>query len=68
MRGLNSPRLSGSAKSLGCPQFLRQILRQRDATDSAAELALILHRADINCGAVGEVIENLLGAPSPGAE
>jgi hypothetical protein len=43
-------------------------LRQGDATDSAAELALILHRADINCGAVGEVIENLLGAPSPGAE
>jgi hypothetical protein len=68
MRGLNSPRLSGSAKSLGCSQFLRQISRQADATDSAAELALILHRADINCGAVGEVIENLLGAPSPGAE
>ena len=56
----------GSAKSLGCPQFLRQILRRRDAGDKAAEPGLALHRAKINCGAVGEVVENLLSPPSPG--
>lgn len=56
----------GSGTSLGCPQFLRQILRRRDAGDKAAEPGLALHRAKINCGAVGEVIENLLSPPSPG--
>jgi hypothetical protein len=35
-------------------------LRQRDAGDKAAEPGLALHRAKINCRAVGQVIENLL--------
>ena len=36
------------------------------AGGEAADQELALHRAKINCGAVGEVIENLLSPPPPG--
>ena len=45
---------------------MRQILRQVDARDQAAEPGLILHRANINCGAIGEVIKDLFSPSSPG--
>ena len=57
---------ASSAKSLGCLQVVRQVLPQTRAAGHATDLALLLHHGKFNCGAIGEMIENLLGPPPPG--
>jgi hypothetical protein len=45
---------------------VRQILLKTYAAGHAIDLALLFHQGKLNCVAIGEMIENLVGSPSPG--